>query len=366
MRSHERPESTSRASPNSLLAPLSIYRYIEPSEGLSAIPDFNPGFSNRNVHIPDGFLDTKTAITTGVFSVAGLGAALRHTNRTIQPRQIPMIGLTAAFIFVAQMINFPVAGGTSGHLLGATLAMVLLGPSAAVIVMVCVLIIQALIFADGGLLALGANVFNMAVVAPVSAYFVYSALRRILHDRRGQLVSASLAGWCSTVIASMVCAGELALSGTVAWNLALPAMAGIHSLIGIGEALITMLVLAAVAGTRPELLGDNGSPSKEGMTAYVYAALLIVGLLILVVPFASRLPDGLERVAMTFGFDYKAHVSGVVTTPLKDYTLPGMETLAGASTVAGLVGAAVVFGLSFLISRLLIPGSSRPGTTDSH
>ena len=320
------------------------------------------------MHIPDGFLDTKTAVTTGVLSVAGLGAALRHTGRHVRSRQIPMIGLTAAFVFVAQMINFPVAGGTSGHLLGATLAVVLLGPSAAVIVMSCVLIIQALIFADGGVLALGANVFNMALVAPVAAYFVYRLMRRVLKDRRGQLVAASAAAWCSVVVASVACAGELALSGTVAWNLALPAMAGIHSLIGIGEALITMLVLAAIGRTRPELVNETGNQigSRERKAVYVYAAAVIVGLLILVVPFASTLPDGLERVARTFGFEYRANVPASFSTPLKEYSVPGMESLGGASTVAGLVGAVVVFGFSFLVARLLVPKDRQETGTLPH
>jgi cobalt/nickel transport system permease protein len=318
------------------------------------------------VHIPDGFLDTKTAITTGVLSAAGLGAALRHTSRHVRSRQIPMIGLTAAFVFVAQMINFPVAGGTSGHLLGATLAVVLLGPSAAVIVMSCVLIIQALIFADGGLLALGANVFNMALVAPLTAYLIYRGMHSMLRNQRGQLIAASAAAWCSVVAASVVCAGELALSGTVAWNLALPAMAGIHSLIGIGEALITMLVLAAIARTRPELVREQKDQTgvPEHRAVYVYGAVVIVGLLILVVPFASRLPDGLQRVGQSFGFEYRANVPGAFSTPLKEYTIPGMESLGGASTLAGLIGAIVVFGFSFLVARLLVPKDARqPGTT---
>jgi cobalt/nickel transport system permease protein len=319
------------------------------------------------MHIPDGFLDTKTVITTGVFSATGLGVALRHAGRNVQSRQIPMIGLTAAFIFVAQMINFPVAGGTSGHLLGATLATVLLGPSAAVIVMSCVLIIQALIFADGGLLALGANVFNMAIVAPVCAYFVYGALRRLFRDQRGQLISASLAAWCSTVVASIFCAGELALSGTAEWNLALPAMAGIHSLIGIGEAAITMLVLAAIGRTRPELLNEDGDRNikLERNAIYVYAAVVVLGLLILVVPFASKLPDGLEKVAQSLGFEYKTNMAHALSTPLKEYTFPGMESLAGASTVAGLLGAVVVFGFSFLIARILIPKENRNSAATS-
>ena len=125
------------------------------------------------MHIPDGFLDAKTIIATGAFSTAGLGTALRQVGKHLQSRRIPLIGLTAAFIFVAQMVNFPVASGTSGHLLGATLAAVLLGPSAAVIVMSSVLIVQSLIFADGGVLALGANMFNMALVAPLCGYGIY-------------------------------------------------------------------------------------------------------------------------------------------------------------------------------------------------
>ncbi len=320
------------------------------------------------MHIPDGFLDAKTAITTGVFSFSGLGIALHHAGRHVQSRQIPLIGLTAAFIFVAQMINFPVAGGTSGHLLGATLAAVLLGPSAAVIVMSCVLIIQALIFADGGLLALGANVFNMAIVAPTCAYLVYRMLRRLFRDQRGQLVSASIAAWCSTVVASIFCAGELALSGTVTWNLALPAMAGVHSLIGIGEAAVTMLVLAAIGKTRPELVNENGDRDirLERKAVYAFGTVVILGLLILVVPFASRLPDGLEKVAQSLGFQYRSNVPASISTPLKDYGFPGIESLAGASVVAGLVGALVVFGFSFLVARILVPKHTGSSPTTLH
>jgi cobalt/nickel transport system permease protein len=320
------------------------------------------------MHIPDGFLDAKTAITTGAFSFGGLGIALRHAGRHIQSRQIPLIGLAAAFIFVAQMINFPVAGGTSGHLLGATLAAVLLGPSAAVIVMSCVLIIQALIFADGGLLALGANVLNMAIVAPICAYGVYRTMRLLFHGRRGQLMSASVAAWCSAVIASVFCAGELSLSGTTSWNLALPAMAGIHSLIGVGEAAITMLVLAAIGRTRPELLNEGGDRNIgiERKAVFVYGAIIIAGLLILVVPFASRMPDGLEQVAHSLGFQYNSTLPAPISPALQGYSFPGIESVARASAVAGLVGAFAVFGLSFLVARILIPKDSGNSSTDLH
>ncbi len=313
------------------------------------------------MHIPDGFLDAKTAITTGIFSLSSLGAALRQANRHVRPRQIPLIGLSAAFIFVAQMVNFPVAGGTSGHLVGAALAAVLLGPSGAVIVLTCVLLIQALIFADGGLLALGANVFNMGVVAPVCAYGAYRLMHRDPDNRRSQLVAASLGAWISTVVAAGFCAGELALSGTTAWSLVFPAMVGLHSLIGIGEGVITMLVLAAIARTRPELLGNSEGGSDRGPLV-VYGLVIILGLLILVVPYASTLPDGLTKVAQSLGFDYRATALHQIPSPLQGYAVPGITSPETASVIAGLIGAVLVFGLSVVLARILVPKQS-VGTT---
>lgn len=309
------------------------------------------------MHIPDGFLDTKTAVTTGLLSLSGLGTAVHHASRNIQSRLMPLVGLSAAFVFVAQMINFPVAAGTSGHLLGATLVAVLLGPSPAVIVMVCVLIIQALIFADGGILAIGANILNMAIVAPISGYGLYRMIHLVLRDRRGQLIAASVAAWFSTVMASTICAGELALSGVTSWSLAFPAMAGIHSLIGIGEGLITMLVLAAIGTTRPELLpGSNAlQATGERRSVSMYGAIIILGLLILVVPFTSKLPDGLEKVAQTLGFEYRLHQYHQLPTVLQGYNLPGFASPAMASVVAGLVGAVVAFGLSIVLAQILVP-----------
>jgi len=309
------------------------------------------------MHIPDGFLDAKTAIATAVFSVTGLGTALRHARQHLQSREIPLVGLTAAFIFVAQMLNFPVAGGTSGHLIGATLAMVLLGPSVAIIVMSSVLIIQAAIFADGGLLALGANIFNMAIVAPVTGYVIYKSMRRFLRDIRGQLISASVASWCTTVIASAFCAGELAWSGIAAWNIVFPAMVGIHAIIGVGEGLITMLTLSAIAKTRPELLTDTSirTNGKETNPALMYSAVMILGLLLLIAPFASQLPDGLDRVAQSLGFESKKTENQGFSTPLKDYRFFGIESNALSTIAAGMIGAGIVFAISFLLAGVLIP-----------
>ena len=313
------------------------------------------------MHIPDGFLDAKTAIATAALSVTGLGTALRHARQHLQSREIPLVGLTAAFIFVAQMLNFPVAGGTSGHLLGATLAMVLLGPSVAIIVMSSVLIIQAAIFADGGLLALGANIFNMAIVAPVTGYVIYKFMRRFLRDTRGLLISASVASWCTAVIASVFCAGELAWSGTAAWNIVFPAMVGIHAVIGVGEGLITMLTLSAIVKTRPELLNDtfirtNGIDNKP---ALIYGAVMMIGLLLLIAPFASPLPDGLDHVAQSIGFETKKIENQGFSTPLKNYRFFGIESPILSPIAAGITGAGVVFVISFFLARVLIPKKSK-------
>ncbi len=207
------------------------------------------------MHIPDGFLNVATVATTFVVSAGGVGNAVRIANKKLGEKHVPLMGILAAFIFAAQMLNFPVAGGTSGHLIGAALAAILLGPWAAVLIMSCVLIAQCLIFQDGGLLALGANIFNMGIVASFSGYYIYRLFTSILGgSRRSQLVGGFAAAWGSVFLASSACAIELAVSGTSPIQVALPAMAGIHALIGVGEGLITGAVLSLVLATRADLL----------------------------------------------------------------------------------------------------------------
>jgi cobalt/nickel transport system permease protein len=165
------------------------------------------------------------------------------------------MGMLAAFIFAAQMLNFPVAGGTSGHLIGATLCAILIGPWAGVIIMASVLTAQCLIFQDGGLAALGANIFNMGVVAVFSAFLIYKLSIRILgEERRGKLIGAAIAAWASVMLASLAASIELAVSGASPFNVVMPAMLGIHTLIGIGEGLITVLVVSAVLASRADIL----------------------------------------------------------------------------------------------------------------
>ena len=207
------------------------------------------------MHIPDGFLNVATAATTYVVSAGGVGYAVKEAGKRLGERHVPLMGVMAAFIFAAQMLNFPIAGGTSGHLVGAALAAILLGPWAGVLIMSCVLIVQCLIFQDGGLLSLGANIFNMGIVASFVSYYVYRAIGKLIGDsRKGTLLGGLVAAWGSVFVASIFCAIELAVSGTSPIGIALPAMAGIHALIGIIEGLITVAVLSFVMATRADLL----------------------------------------------------------------------------------------------------------------
>lgn len=197
----------------------------------------------------------KTWVTLDTFAVGVTVLAVGRTRRVMGEKQIPLLGVLAAFIFAAQMVNFPVAGGTSGHYMGATLAAILLGPWSAVLVMTVVLMIQCLIFQDGGLTAMGANLVNMGVIGGMFGYGLYRGGQKILGGgTRPRPVAVFGAAWMSIVLAASACAVELAVSGTVPIGAAVPAMAGVHALIGIGEGIITVLVVGFIARVRPDLL----------------------------------------------------------------------------------------------------------------
>lgn len=206
------------------------------------------------MHIPDGFLAMNTWIPTWLISAGGIAYSVKKASQLLSDKMIPLMGVMSAFIFAAQMLNFPIAGGTSGHLLGGVLAAVLLGPFPAAIVISVVLTIQCLLFQDGGITALGANIFNMAIVGTMGGYFAYSLVHKLIKSKTGIIIGTAIASWLSVVIASSFCAIELAISGTSPLNIALPAMAGIHALIGIGEAVITCVVVGFVLGVRPDLI----------------------------------------------------------------------------------------------------------------
>ncbi len=205
------------------------------------------------MHIPDGFLDTRVWVPLSAVSAAGLTMAARKTRNVLGERQVPLMGVMAAFIFAAQMINFPVAGGTSGHFMGSVLAAVFLGPLSGALVMAVVLIIQCLVFQDGGITALGANIFNMGLVGGIGGYLVFRGLVGLNRSPGFRSVAIFVAAWISILLAALACALELAFSRTVPLALAVPAMAGVHALIGIGEGLITVLVVSTVLKMRPDL-----------------------------------------------------------------------------------------------------------------
>lgn len=209
------------------------------------------------MHIPDGFLTANTWIPAWIVSAGGLGLCFRRVGETLKDKMIPLMGVTSAFIFAAQMLNFPIIGGTSGHLLGGVLASVLLGPCAGAIVIAVVLTVQCFIFQDGGLTALGANIFNMSFVGAVGGYYIYRIIRNISGGNKGIIIGTAIASWLSVVAASSACAALLALSGTSPLKTALPAMAGVHALIGIGEALITCAVIGFVLKVRPDLVYND-------------------------------------------------------------------------------------------------------------
>ncbi len=207
------------------------------------------------MHIPDGFLNTATLAVTWAASAGSVAVATRRVNQTLTERQVPLMGVSAAFIFAAQMMNFTVAGGTSGHLLGGALAAILLGPWAGTLVIASVLAVQALLFQDGGLLALGANTLNMAVVGVWSGWLIYAGLKRLLGEKGWAVIARGfVAGWMSVLLAALLASVELGLSGASPWGVVLPAMGGVHALIGVGEGLITVAVLSFLRVTRPDLL----------------------------------------------------------------------------------------------------------------
>jgi cobalt/nickel transport system permease protein len=207
------------------------------------------------MHIPDGFLSPGVAASGGVVAAAAIAYGLRVANVDLDESRVPLLGVIAAFIFAAQMLNFPIAGGTSGHFLGATLAAVLLGPWLACLVMAVVLITQCFAFADGGVSALGANVLNMGILGALLAGYAVKAGQRVLpHMRAAFLGTVGVVSWLAVMIGAGATSVELAASATIPLGTVLPAMLGVHALIGIGEAVITVTAVAAVLAARPDLV----------------------------------------------------------------------------------------------------------------
>jgi cobalt/nickel transport system permease protein len=256
------------------------------------------------------------------------------------------MGIMAAFIFAAQMINFPVAGGTSGHLLGGALAAIVLGPWAGMLVMTAVIAVQALLFQDGGLLVMGANIFNMGLLTASIGYGLYRLV--VGQSKTVKLSVIGVASWLSVMAGALFTALQLWLSGTSQLQIVVPTMLGVHALIGVGEALITVAALSFILQTRPDLLGE-GSESARGSRNWIYVGGIVSLIVILLSPFASADPDGLERVATDLGFIDAARDAPYAIIP--DYTLPFLGETPLSTILAGLAGVIVVGVIMVLIGR---------------
>jgi cobalt/nickel transport system permease protein len=310
------------------------------------------------MHIPDAVLSPAVAATTSVVAAGGLAVCVAKLQRHLGERTPVLMGVMSAFVFAAQMVNFPLFPlPISGHLLGGVLSAVLLGPWAGAVVIAAVLIVQCLLFGDGGVTALGANFLNMGLIGAVGGHAIYTALRRVMDRRAGILISAMGAAWFSVILASGAFALELAVSGrrsdffrVLGW------MALVHSAIGIGEALITGLVLRFLLVVRPDLIEEGppgaSAPGRWGQVA-VGGLGIALAIAVFLAPFASEFDDGLEWVGGKL--EFLREETPVLAAPIPDYqfALPGLRFVPAATALAGVVGTLVVFAAGFGLARVL-------------
>jgi cobalt/nickel transport system permease protein len=319
------------------------------------------------MHAPDGFLDTRVAVVTALLSAAVIGGALRATSRELGDRQTPLAGLAAAFVFAAQMVNFPVASGTSGHLLGGALAAILLGPRIGAVVVSVVVIVQALLFADGGVTALGYNVLNMAIVPAFGGWAAFRAFRRVLPaDATGVVIATGLASAASVVMSAMAFSLEwlFGASAPVPFDTVFAAMVGVHIAIGVGEGVLSALVVSAVLASRPDLVVGATDLDPDALTTrrrVGVRAFLLGGLLVslfvaaVVSQFAVDSPDGLERVADDEGFAAAAGEHAVGESVFADYATRGIDNEAVSLAVAGIAGV----GLTLVVGWGIVSAGRR-------
>lgn len=316
------------------------------------------------MHIPEGFINLPTSV--GAAAVAGgtVWASMKAASAEMKDRLVPFAGLTAAFVFALQMLNFPVAAGTTGHLLGGALAAVLLGPWLGIVAVTVVVAIQALLFADGGLVAMGLNVFNLAVITSLSGWYVFRGIVTVLPKRVGVLIGSLAAGWVSVVVSSVGFSVQYAIGGAggVDPGLVFSSMVGVHALIGIGEGLITAAAVGAVLVARPDLVtgvrGIKGietastSLSKRAVGGFIGAGVAVaIALVVFVAPIAASDPDGLERVAEDTGFAVAAE-DNAYSGPFADYGVAGLDNEALGTVISGLVGIGLTFAAGMIFVGL--------------
>jgi len=339
------------------------------------------------MHIPNAVLDPKVALATGVLGAAGLAYSLRMVEKRLGERTTVLMGTMAAFVFAAQMVNFPLGPlAISGHLLGGVLAAVMLGPWAGAVVIAAVLIVQCLLFGDGGLTALGANFLNMGLIGAAGGYAIYAPIRRAIGGRGGVIVGGMAAAWFSVLLASGAFSVELAASGhrrdfvrILSW------MTLVHAAIGLGEAVITGLVLRFILLTRPDLVyqADASAAAEPAeaptrLAAWFQVAVAGLGVALAVAtflaPFASEHPDGLEFVVGEKLGLLKDEAPATLPVPIPEYELKlfGPDAVGAATAAAGIVGTLVVFVVAALLARVVSrtgrdePAPTAPGGISAH
>jgi cobalt/nickel transport system permease protein len=303
-------------------------------------------YSPAPLHIPENILSLGVSLICWLVTAVILSVAIARTNRSLGDKQVPLMGVMAAFIFAAQMINFPILGGTSGHLLGGVLAAITLGPWAGMLVMTAVIAVQALLFQDGGLIVMGANILNMGLITVAIGYGLYRGVAG--GSRTVKLAVAGIAAWLSVLAGALFTSLEIWLSGNAQLRIIIPPMLLVHALIGIGEALITVAALSFIFQSRPDLLDENSESAKGGV-GWVVAGGSIALVVVLLSPLASADPDGLERVAGDLGF---LRLSGSnLYKILPDYMLPFLGATPLSTILAGVIGVIVVGIVIYLLGQ---------------
>jgi cobalt/nickel transport system permease protein len=312
------------------------------------------------MHIPDGFLSARVALGYAALSSLGVGAACYRLRAQRERGASALLGVSAAFVFAAQLVNFPVVAGTSGHLIGSALSAALLGLPAALLVMTAVIIVQCFMLADGGVFALGANVFNMALVGCVVGGCCYRLLCGAAPSPTRRVASVAFSGWCAAVAGAASCAAQLSLSGVARLPIVLPAMLGVHALIGVGEAVLSALVVASILRFRPELL-ESDAPLVLGAQprlATVYAGLgLSLAVAGVLAPLGCTAPDGLSSVLAVLGL--RSSAPSPLLAPLTESGIPGVASGVFATLLAGCLGTLFLFGLCWLLAFSLMPRAPR-------
>ena len=304
------------------------------------------------MHVPDGFINVQVSAATGLLSFGTLWAYIRSAKTLIADKFIALTGMMSALIFVLQMINFPIAAGTSGHLLGGALAVIVLGPRLGLICLSVVVIIKSLLFADGGLSALGVNVLNMAIVTCATGWVIVKYWLKFIGKNKTSIIAASVvSGIITVVFSSIAFTLEYAIGGTISIPVSsvLVAMISTHFLIGIGEGIITALIVGLLVRVRPDLVYayDRNDSNTTNVSLYGLFIVLIL-LLTLITPFASSSPDGLESVAENFGFQ---ETDGVVLL-LEDYGINAINNNFISTVLSGLLGVIVIVAMFTIVCLL--------------